>query len=65
MAAHFNFDERLRTHRGREWEIRGVGSWVTLREALGRLNDDRDTTKPRVDGGSLRLHGEGPVSMNR
>jgi hypothetical protein len=34
---HINSDERLRMHRGREWEIRGMGSWVTLREGSGAL----------------------------
>jgi hypothetical protein len=37
MAAHINSGKRLRTHRGREWEIRGMGSWVTLREGSGVL----------------------------
>jgi hypothetical protein len=47
------FGEKLRTHRGREWEIRGMGRRYL---ALGRLNGGRDTIKPRVDGGGLRLH---------
>jgi hypothetical protein len=36
-AVHINSGEWLLTHRGREWEIRGMGSWVTLREGSGAL----------------------------